>query len=492
MMVTMAISLFTSRVILQTLGVDDYGLYQAVGGIVGFMSFLNGALSSGSGRFLTFALGKGNSIELKNTFSTVFIVHLGLALLVILVAETFGLWFLYNKMVIPADRLSAAVWVFHISIVTAAINITQVPYTGCITAHEKFNLYAYVSIIEAVLKLLIVYLLYIGNFDKLILYATLFFLVQAGLQFFYRWYCRQNFEECHFDFYFDKSIFKPVAKFSGWSLFSNGTIALNNQGVLLLLNMFFPSAVVASRAISLQVDGILKQFVNNFKTASNPQIIKRYATGDKEGSKKLLLQTSNLSFCLFILIVAPVCVVAEPLLNLWLGVIPDYAVAFLQLILIQNVVAVYDTCFYQAFNASGRLKENAIVSPLLNAMRFIVVYVCFKQGCSPLALSYAGIGVNFLISWIAKPALMVRYLDYKWSDFVGVFSTFFKVSIPTVIISTIMISMRDKYIISNSLLEIVVFSGVVFVATLIFVWYLGLKKEERSKISSFIKSKLTR
>lgn len=490
MMVTMVISLYTSRVILQTLGIDDYGIYQAVGGIVGFMSFLNSALATGSSRFLTFALGKGQKEETKKTFSTVLIVHIALAILVIIIAETIGLWFLYNKMVIPAERMTAAIWVFHLSIITAAVNITQVPYSGCITAHERFNLYAYVSIIEAILKLLIVYMLYIGSTDKLILYAVLYFIVQFVLQMFYRWYCSTRFEECKFRLVFDKKIFLPIASFSGWSLISNITIALNNQGVLILLNLFFSPAIVAARALSLQVDGVIKQFVNNFRTAANPQIIKSYASGDQKGSKRLLFQTSNWAFFLMLVLSTPICVVAEPLLNLWLKEVPDYTVIFLQLIVIQNLFGVLDACFFTAFSASGRLKENALISPFVNAIRFVAIYFFFKAGASPLALSYAGIITNFIISCVVKPLLMIKYLDYHWNDFIQVFLPCIKSLVPIVLISSIVYQYSYKGIFDNDALNVLVPGLITLLIAISSIWALGLKQSEKLKIKFFVKSKL--
>lgn len=490
MMVTMVISLYTSRVILQTIGIDDYGIYQAVGGIVGFLSFLNSALATGSSRFLTIALGRKDKGQLRRIFSTVFLVHLALAVLIIILAETVGLWFLYNEMLIPAERMTAAIWVFHISIFTAAINITQVPYTGSITAHERFNLYAYISIIEAVLKLIIVFMLYIGNYDKLILYANLYFVLQVSIQIFYRFYCHSHFEECSVKLTFDRKIFSPIAKFSGWSLIAQTTIALNNQGVLLLLNIFFSPAIVAARAISLQVDGIVKQFVNNFKTASNPQIIKKYAAGDIEGSKHLLLQTSILAYFLILILAVPVACIAEPLLKLWLVEVPDYSIQFLQLIVFANIFGVFDSCFYQAFYASGRLKENALLSPALNLSRFIIVYFCFKNGSSPLVMSYAAIVLNFIISWIAKPLLMIRYFGYKWKDFLDVYSTCIKVAIPTIIISFYAYQYISPLLNSRLIAQVFIIGGISFLSAIISIWYLGLSKSIKRKVIDIVIKKI--
>ena len=296
MIVTMVISLYTSRVILQVLGVDDYGIYQSVGGIVGFLAFLNAALATGSSRFLTFGLGKGDADGLKKIFSTTLSAHLCLALIIVLVAETAGLWFLYHKLIIPPERMDAAVYTFHLSILTAFFTLTQVPYNATIIAHERMNVYAYVSIFDAVARLLIVCLLLIGNIDKLKLYATLLTLLQIGILLFYRYYCSRHFPEARFKISFDKKIFKEIASFSGWSLFANSAYALSNQGILVLLNMFFAPAVVTARSISLQVNMAANQLVTNFQTAVNPQIVKRYAAGNLSGSKELLLQTARFSY----------------------------------------------------------------------------------------------------------------------------------------------------------------------------------------------------
>ena len=365
MMFTMIVSLYTSRVILQTLGVDDYGIYQSVGGIVGFLSFINSALSTGSSRFLTYELGTGNLEKLKRTFSTTLTIHIAIALFVVIVAETLGIWFLYNKLVIPAERMDAAVYTFHISILTAVFTLTQVPYNASIIAHEKMSVFAYMSILECSAKLGVVYLLSIGGYDKLKLYANLLFIVQIGLICIYRLYCSRYFKETVYRFVFDKAIFKEIAGFSGWSLFASSSIALNSQGILILLNMFFEPAVVAARSISIQVNMAASQFVNNFRTAANPQIVKKLAVGDLMGSKRLLLASTKYSYYMMFIICFPVCLLAHPLLKIWLGVVPDYTVIFLQIIVIQSLFQVFDTSFYTALYAKGRLKENALISPTL-------------------------------------------------------------------------------------------------------------------------------
>ena len=329
MMFSMLVSLYTSRVVLQALGIEDYGIYQTVGGVVGMLSFLNGALSTGSSRFLTYEMGTGNWTKLQRTFSSVLTVHILLAILIVLIAETGGLWFVCNKLVIPTERIDAAIFAYHFSILAAVFSITQVPYSACIISHERMGIYAYMSIIEVSLKLIIVYMLAIGNLDKLKLYALLYCFINISVALFYRFYCIRKFSETHYKLIWDKVIIKNVLCYSGWNLFANTAIALVNQGATILVNMFFAPSVVAARAISNQVNMAAYHFITNFRTAANPQIVKRYAAGDFEGSKSLLLSSTVYSYYLMLLLTLPICLVAEPLLHFWLGTVPDYTVQFL-------------------------------------------------------------------------------------------------------------------------------------------------------------------
>lgn len=491
MLFSMLVGLFTSRVILQTLGVTDYGIYQTVGGLVGFISFLNNALSTGSSRFLTFELGRNDKEKLSKTFSTTLFIHLVLALFVALLAETVGLWFLYHKLIIPVERFDAAVYCYHLSVITVVVAIAQVPYDSSIIAHEKMNVYAYVGILQTLLRLLIVYLLYIGNFDKLMLYATLMFAVTLGFQVFYMSYCTRHFEEVRLRFVFDKRILKEIGKFSGWSLFANFTIALNNQGILMLLNMFFSPAIVTARAISLQVNGYVQQFVGNFRTAVNPQIVKRFAAGDFGGHKSLLLQSTKFSFFLLYILGLPVFVGAYPLLKLWLGIVPDYSVIFLQLVVIQNLFSVFDVSLYQALYAKGDLKWNALTSPTINFLAFPVIYICFKLGASPVALSWAFLIVSIILGCIQKPIMLVKIVGYKWSDFIPMYLSCFKVvliSAPLPILYYLFCSDLTGIVFLDFILTI----GIAGLSAGLTIWFIGLDNEMRKKLIEVAFKKLKR
>ena len=488
-MVTMIISLYTSRVILQVLGVDDYGIYQAVGGIVGFLSFINAALSQGSSRFITFGLGEGNTEKLKSIFSTTLTGHIILAVIIVCIAETAGYWFFHHKMVIPEERMYAAEWVFHFSILTVFFTLTQVPYNACIIAHERMRIFAYVSIVDAVCKLTIVYLLLIGNIDKLILYAILNFGLQASILVYYRFYCTRNFDESHFNLKIDRKILKEVAGFSSWSLFANSAIALNNHGILVLLNMFFSPAVVAARSISIQVDMAAFHFVTNFQTAAVPQIVKRYATGDQDGSKRLLLDMAKYSYYLMFLLSLPIFFSADLLLKLWLGVVPPYTSIFLKLILIQSLFHVFDTSFYKALYAKGQLRENALLSPTCLFINFCVVYFLFKMGASPVALSWSTIIAYAVIGLIIKPVLLIRIVNYSWRDIFSVILPCVKVTI----LSSVLPILANYYLCNSFHSELLFFIFIIFVclvSVICVVWFLGLSHVIRSKLLSVVKSKL--
>lgn len=484
MMFTMLVTLYTSRVILNVLGITDYGLYQTVGGVVGMLSFINGALSGGASRFLTFELGTGDKERLKNTFSTTLVIHLGLAIFLFLLCETLGLWLLYNKLVIPAERLSAVVAVYHLSIATAVVNLMTIPYNASIISHERMGAYAYLSIFECSAKLLIVYLLGIGGLDKLITYASLILLLQVGIWFYYHHYCTSRFEETKFCFFFDKSIFKRILGFSSWSLFAQGSYALNNQGILLLLNIFFQPAVVAARSISIQVNMAANQFVTNFRTAVNPQIIKRYAANDKEGSKHLLLSSTKYSYYLMWIICLPLCLLARPVLELWLVEVPDYTVIFLQLILVQSLFQVFDTSFYTALYAKGQLRENALISPTIGFITFPLIYLMFRLGSSPVALSWAMLLLYALLGLVVKPLLLIRIVDYAWRDIWQVFRPCLLVTMMSLPIPLLV----DYYWISlDNFWQNLLLLLISIVCVGISVWFCGLNKQMREMIIGKLK-----
>lgn len=384
MLFTMAVSLFTSRVILNTLGVEDYGINNVVGGIVTMFSVLSGSLSSSISRFITFELGKGNIERLKTIFSTGVNIQLGMSVLIIIIAEAVGIWFLNAKMNIPADRMVAANWVFQCAILTFVLNLLSVPYNAAIIAHEKMSAFAYISVVEVSLKLIIVYMLMISPFDRLETYAVLLLLVGAVIRFIYGYYCKRHFEECTYHFVFDKPVLKEMTGFAGWNFLGNGAYMLNTQGVNILMNLYFGVAVNAARGVATQVDAALKQFVNNFTTAVNPQITKSYAQGDLDYMHKLVCRSAKFSAFLMMFFAVPIILETNTILTIWLKMVPDYAVIFLQWIIISSFMdTVLANSLVTSMFATGKIKRYQIIVTTVGCLVFPLSWIAFKLGFEP-------------------------------------------------------------------------------------------------------------
>lgn len=334
MLFMMAISLYTSRIILNTLGVEDYGIYNVVGGVVAMFGFINSSMSSATQRYITFALGKGNFTNLQKVFSTTLQIHVLIAVIILILGETIGLWFMNEKMQIPTNRMDAAFWVLQCSILSTIVMIISVPYNADIIAHEKMSAFAYISILEAVLKLAIVYILLIGSFDKLILYAFLLLAVQILIRFCYSLYCNKHFKETKYKHVWDKTLFKEMTEFAGWSIFGNLSGVLFGQGLNMLLNVFFGPVVNAARAIALQVQCAIQQFVNSFQMALNPQITKTYARGELEEMHKLMFRSARFSFYLLFFLSLPVLFETNFILTIWLKTVPENTVIFLRIMIV--------------------------------------------------------------------------------------------------------------------------------------------------------------
>ena len=306
MLLLMGVTLYTSRVILEVLGIEDFGIYNVVGGIVAMFAFINGGMVSATQRYLTFELGRHNESKLTNVFSTAIQIHAVIAFIIIVLAETIGLWFLYYKMVIPAERMDAAIWVYQCSVIACVTNIMSIPYNADIIAHEKMSAFAYISIIEASLKLGIVYLLIWSPIDKLIIYAVLILLVQFTIRIIYSQYCHRHFEESKYQHHFNYPLFKEMASFAGCSFWGSLSSVLFTQGVNLMLNVFFGPVVNAARGIAVQVQSAVQQFVGNFQIALNPQITKNYATGDLVQMHSLMFRSARFSFFLLFFLTLPI------------------------------------------------------------------------------------------------------------------------------------------------------------------------------------------
>lgn len=387
MFVIMATQLYTSRVVLSTLGVVDYGIYNVVGGVVAMFGFLNSAMATATQRFLTFELGKKNIDGQIKIFNTSIQIHLLLAIIIFVLAETVGLWFLNHKMVIPLDRIEAAQWVFHCSIISSLIVVMSVPFNASLIAHEKMSAFAYISIIEVFLKLLIVFVLMVLDIDKLKLYAVLLLFVQTIIILIYNSYCVRKFEEIQFRRIFDKGYFKKMITFSGWNILGVGANLCSGQGVNILLNMFFGPTVNAARAVTMQAMNAISQFSSNFMMAVNPQITKSYAVNNKEYLYDLIFKSSRVTFLLMSFLVIPLLFETPFILELWLKNVPEYTVHFFRLSLI---IAIFDSLslpLSQAIGATGNLKYYQITVGGLLLLILPVSYIFLKYGGSPLVVS---------------------------------------------------------------------------------------------------------
>lgn len=487
MLLLMFISLYTSRVTLKILGIDDFGIYQSVGGVVTFLAFLSNALSSGTSRFITFEMGKEQP-RLDILFATVRIAHFVLGIIIVIVGEIVGIWFINHKLIIPPERLKAAIFAFHFSMITTFFQITQVPYNAIIIAYEKMNAYAYISIVEAVLKLSIVFLLNVIVFDKLEVYAVLLCVIQVSIIMIYRIYCRLRFSEVKAKLCFDKKVFLSVVSFSGWSLIGSSAASFANQGVTIVTNMFFSPAVVTVRSIALRVMGIVNQFTGNFRTAINPQIVKKYAAEDYDGSKELLLNSTKYTYYLALFVILPFYFLAEPLLKLWLGHVPDGTVLFLKVSLLQVPFQVFDASLYIAFYAKGRIKENAIISPLLDFFQLPIVYILFKNGFPPITLVWIETAACVILGIIVKPILVHILVDYKYSEIYSIILRCFVIAIISIVIPMYLTFKLDV----NSILGFIIVLFACLFSVLIFVWFVGIDRQLRLKIINWICNKLNR
>ena len=412
----MLVTLYTSRVVLNTLGVSDYGIYNVVGGVVAMFGFINASMSSATQRYITFALGKGDIADLRKIFSTALQIHVLIAALIVVLGETVGLWFMYTKMQIPADRMNAAFWVLQCSIVSSVVMIISVPYNADIIAHERMSAFAYISIIEAVLRLAIVYLLLAFSYDKLILYAFLTLAVQLLIRFCYSSYCNKHFPESKYRHVWDKSLFKEMTGFAGWGMFSSLSGILSGQGLNMLLNVFFGPVVNAARAVAVQVQNAILQFIGNFQMAINPQITKTYANGEMEDMHKLMFRSARFTFYLLFVVSLPVLFETNFILTVWLKTVPENTVIFLRIMICVSLLYPLSNPLIIANQATGQVRNFQFVSGLILLFILPVSYICLSFGRP----AYSVFVVHFIMEFttlfyrlrLLRSSINIRFIDY--------------------------------------------------------------------------------
>ncbi len=477
----MLVTLYTSRVVLNVLGVTDYGVYNVVGGVVAMFGFINGSMSSATQRYITFALGKGDMKRLRTVFSTSLQIHFLIATLIVVLGETVGLWFMYTQMQIPADRMDAAFWVLQCSIVSTVVMIISVPYNADIIAHEKMSAFAYISILEAVLKLAIVYALVISPFDKLVFYAILILAVQILIRFCYNHYCNRHFEESKYRHVWDKSLFKEMTGFAGWSMFGNLASVLFGQGLNMLLNVFFGPVVNAARALSVQVQNAILQFVNNFQMALNPQITKTYAKGEMEDMHKLMFRSARFSFYLLFLLSLPVLFETKFILTVWLRTVPDNTIVFLRIMICTSLLYSISNPLMVANAATGRVKKYQAVCGGILLSILPISYILLKLGCP----AYSVFIVHFVIEFIAqiarmimlKPLIGIKLIEYLKNIHLRVLLVvIFSVILPYVFYKNM----------TDNIFRFLIVCITCFISICIFVYTIGLSHNEKSFILSKI------
>ena len=381
---TMLVSLYTSRVVLNTLGVVDYGINNVVGGTVTFLTFLVFSMNTATQRFLNVAMGKNDEEEVRHVFSISVTIHFIILLLVLIIGEAVGLWLLYNKLVIPADRMTAAFWLFQFTMVSTCTTIMSIPYNAEVIAHEKMGIYAWLSILDVVLKLIVVYLLVLSPVDKLITFGFLTMCTFILNRTLYTIYCKRTFKECKYSIHFPRKLFKEMVVFASWDLFGVFAWACATQGATILLNMFFGPTVNAARGIAGTVLGAVKGFSNNFTTALNPAITKAYASKDYGYMNKLMFSGSKLVFILLFTIMLPLFLKCHYVLELWLKIVPDYSVSFIRILLVQTLIVSMWTPVFISGIATGNLKTFGVITSILNVLQIAVCYVILTIGGSPV------------------------------------------------------------------------------------------------------------
>lgn len=483
MLLTMGVSLYTVRVVLETLGVVDYGIYNVVGGIVSMLSFFSGTMATASQRFFAFELGRNNQEQLNKTFSAIITLYSVLAIVILLLAETIGMWFLNTQMTIPAERMSAAYWVYQFSVLSFMFTMFTVPYNASIIAHENMKVYAYVSIVEVLLKLGIVYFLVLFSFDKLKLFAVLMFSVTVIISLIYRIYCTRNFEECRFSFYWDKNLYKEIVGYSGWNLFGALAGMFNGQGINIVLNLFFGPTVNAARGIAFQVNGAINNFVQNFMVAARPQITKYYAAGEKDEMLTLVFKSSKFSYYLLFLLSMPILIETHFVFLIWLREVPDYVILFTRLIIITGLIDSLSYPLMAAAQATGKVKVYQSLVGSVMLLSLPISYVFLYWGYAPETVFYIGI-LNSIICLFLRLILLKRMVNLSISVYIR------EVLLPIIGVSLLsyLAPLVLYYTMKADWFRFIVIGFVGVIITLVSIYTLGLLRSERIYLSNKIKA----
>ena len=487
MLLMMFVTLFTSRVVLDKLGVTDYGIYNVVGGVVAMLGFLNSSMSNAVQRYLSFEIGKNNDDGVNRIFNVSLLAHAGIAVFVFVVMEIVGVWYLNTHMNIPAERMDAANWVLQCSIFTTLFTIVQVPYNAIIISKEQMGIYAYISILEVVLKLLVVYMLAIGNFDKLKLYSVLIMVVTIGIVMIYRFYCTRKYKEVKFKFIKDWNLLKQIVGFASWNMLGELAWVFTGQGVNIILNSFFGPVVNAARGLAEQVNGAVNRFVANFQTAVNPQLIKNYASDQLGEMKTLLFRSTRFSYYLLLALSLPIILKMDFILHLWLKEVPDYTTGFCQLVLVSSLVSTLSNLLAQVARAYGKIRNYQIIVSIFLFLNFPLSYIVLKLGCSPLSTMFVNIGVNVMLLFV-RVRLTNRMIQMTYGSFIR------NVLFPIIIVTAValVIPLGVYFILDNSIISFIIVALVSFLSVGVSTYALGMNANERLYILAAISKIITK
>ena len=483
MLISMVVGLYTSRVILNTLGVEDYGINNVVGGVIGVFSLISASISGSIGRFITFELGTGNMEKLKKVFSTSVTIQIILAIIVVAVAEIVGIWFLNNELQINPDRMVAAHWVFHCTLITFAVNLISLPYNACIIAHEHMNVFAYISILETVLRLVIVYLLLLSPFDKLETYAVLCVVVAIIIRLIYGCYCKRHFIECSYKLILDKSLFKQMFCFAGWEFIGSSAAILRSTGGDILINIFAKTTIVnAAAGIAATLTGVISNFVGNFTMAFTPQITKLYAAQKFDELVKLLYMGCKFAPYLMLIIALPVFFNAHFILELWLGQVPDYTVNFVLITILFMLNELMARPIITAKLATGVIRNYQIVVGGTLLLTLPIAYLALYFGAPAEAVFGAKLLTSILATFIRLYMLRGDIPGLSVSHFI--INVYFRVVLVSIIAAIIP---SISYIcISDNIIQFIVTSSLAVVSALASIYYIGCTKIEQAQLMSLV------
>ncbi|WP_353123684.1 lipopolysaccharide biosynthesis protein [Dysgonomonas capnocytophagoides] len=486
MLLLMLVSLYTVRIVLKTLGIVDYGIYNVVGGVVSMFVILSSTMATASQRFFAFDIGSNNTDKLKQTFSLTFLLYILISIVVLVLGETLGLWFLNNKMQIPESRIDAANWVYQFAILSFIASLVAIPYNAIIIARERMTIYAYVSIAEVILKLLAVFFLMFIDADKLKLYAVLMFIVSCFVTVTYYIICRKRFIETRYQFFWDKEIFVSLFSFSSWKLIGSLSGLLGNQGLNILMNVFFGPAINAAKGISTQINTVVTSFSNNFYMSVRPQITKAHAENNTDYSIQLMLRSSKFAFFLLLVISLPILFKASFVLNLWLDETTLYMIYFTKLVIIYSLINSLENPLTALVQATGNIRKYEVFVGAITLLVLPISYILYKLGFSPEIAYYIQIGLC-IIALFVRLYILRELFSFKVSLYLN--------KVLFIILLVLIVAIIPPLVISflwddNTWFNFIMISIICVLSVLCSVYFIGLESSEKKWMKEFILKKI--